>query len=91
MTNQIGPVKAFCRTCQAVTPCEWRWNSETCADLCCIVCHDIHVCVHEFSDCDSQRLAALARAVMHDQTYHDTLTARVTELEAAEAPNGGER
>jgi hypothetical protein len=79
----VGPVKAYCRTCKEVTPCEWRWNSETCADLCCTTCHDIHVCVHEFSDCDSQRLGALARAVMHDHVYHDTLAARVAELESA--------
>jgi hypothetical protein len=30
---------------------------------------------------DADRLKALARAVMADQTYHDTLAARVAELE----------
>lgn len=81
--EQIGPVKAWCRVCEAVTPCSWRWNDNACADLCCDDCHNIHVCVHEFSDSDSQRLGALARAVMHDQVYHDTLAARVEELERA--------
>lgn len=32
---------------------------------------------------DAERFESLARAVMADHTYHDTLTARVAELEAA--------
>lgn len=32
---------------------------------------------------DVERFESLARAVMADHTYHDTLTARVAELEAA--------
>lgn len=86
LSTQKGPAKAWCRICEAVTPCSWRWNDDTCADLCCDACHNIHVCVHEFSDSDSQRLEALARAVMHDHIYHDTLAARIAELESRPAP-----
>lgn len=43
------PTKAYCRNCDAVTSCTWRWNSDTCADMCCDECHTVHVCVHEFS------------------------------------------
>lgn len=43
------PSRAWCNSCKAVIPCDWRPNSETCADLCCSSCDSILVCVHEFA------------------------------------------
>lgn len=54
----IDPKRCWCTTCQAVTDHAWRMNDDTCADLCCDVCHSIAVTAHGL---DKQPAAQAAR------------------------------